>query len=152
MTEHGITHLIAGYNFSVTIAITLPTPLMLHSLILSMNGNTHLKPPQNDFSWQFYLLQSFWKKSAERNLPKAVQGPPNAFFLLENTLIKLVNIFLNSFFYLKVQFFRLIMKNNFFQMVASAGHTVAYTIGPIFKHIINYVQLYLNNGFTNIVL
>ena len=43
------------------------------------------------------------------------------------------------------------MENNFIQMAASAGHTVAYTIGPIFKHI-DYVQLYFTNGFTNIVL
>ena len=28
------------------------------------------------------------------------------------------------------------MKNNFIQMTASVGHAVAYTIGPIFKHII----------------
>ena len=28
----------------------------------------------------------------------------------------------------------------------------AYTIGTIFKHITNYVQLYFTNGFTNIVL
>ena len=34
-------------------------------------------------------------------------------------------------FYLKVQPFRLIMENNFIQMAASAGHAVAYTIGPI---------------------
>ena len=27
-------------------------------------------------------------------------------------------------------------------MAASAGPTVAYTIDPIFKHIIDYVQLY----------
>ena len=33
-------------------------------------------------------------------------------------------------------------------MAASAGHAVAYTIGPIFKHIIDCVQLY----FTNIIL
>ena len=32
------------------------------------------------------------------------------------------------------------------------GHAVAYTIGPIFKHIIDYVQLYFTNDFTNIVL
>ena len=37
-------------------------------------------------------------------------------------------------------------------MAASAGHAVAYTIGTIFKHIIDYVQLYFTNGFTNIVL
>ena len=28
------------------------------------------------------------------------------------------------------------MENNFFQIVASAGHAVAYTIGRIIKHII----------------
>ena len=44
------------------------------------------------------------------------------------------------------------MENNFIQMAASAGHAVAYTIGPIYKHIINFVQLYFTNGFTNIVL
>ena len=43
------------------------------------------------------------------------------------------------------------MENNFIQMADSAGHAVAYTIGPIFKHIIDYVQLYCNNDFTNIV-
>ena len=32
------------------------------------------------------------------------------------------------------------------------GHAVAYTIGSIFKHIINCVQLYFTKGFTNIVL
>ena len=52
----------------------------------------------------------------------------------------LLNIFLNFFFYLKVQSFRLIMENNFIQMAASAGHGVDYTIGPIFKHIIDCVR------------
>ena len=46
-----------------------------------------------------------------------------------------LNIFLNFFFYLKVQSFRLITANNFIQVAASADHAVAYTIGPIFKHI-----------------
>ena len=41
------------------------------------------------------------------------------------------------------------MENNFIQMAASAGHAVAYTIGLIFKHIIDCVQLYFTNGFTN---
>ena len=36
-------------------------------------------------------------------------------------------------------------------MAASAGHAVAYTIGPIFKYINDCVQLYFTNGFTNIV-
>ena len=44
------------------------------------------------------------------------------------------------------------MENICIQMVASAGRAVAYTIGPIFKHIIDCVQLYFTNGFTNIVL
>ena len=65
---------------------------------------------------------------------------------------KLLNIFSNFFFYLKVQSFRLIMDNNFSPMAASAGHAVAYTIGTIFKHIIDCVQLYLTNGFKNIAL
>ena len=44
------------------------------------------------------------------------------------------------------------MENNFIQMAASSGLAVAYTIGSIFKHIINCVQLYFTNDFTNIVL
>ena len=36
------------------------------------------------------------------------------------------------------------MENNFIQMAVSAGHAVSYTIGPIFKHIIDYMQLYFN--------
>ena len=43
------------------------------------------------------------------------------------------------------------MENNFIQMAGSAGHAVTYTIGPIFEHIIDCVQLYFTNGFTNIV-
>ena len=44
------------------------------------------------------------------------------------------------------------MENYFIQMAASAGNAVAYTIGAIFKHIIDCMQLYFTNGFTNIVL
>ena len=43
------------------------------------------------------------------------------------------------------------MESNFIQMAASAGHVTAYTIGLIFKHIIDCVQLYFTDGFTNIV-
>ena len=43
------------------------------------------------------------------------------------------------------------MEINFIQMAASAGHAVAYTIRPLFKHILG-VQVYFTNGFTNIVL
>ena len=65
---------------------------------------------------------------------------------------KLVNIFSNFFFYMKVQSLRLIMENNFIQMAVSASHAVAYTICSIFKHIIDCVQLNFANDFTNIVL
>ena len=44
------------------------------------------------------------------------------------------------------------MENNFIQMAASADHAVAYTIGLIFKHITDCVQLYFTNCFTNIAL
>ena len=44
------------------------------------------------------------------------------------------------------------MENNFIQMATSADHLVADTIGQIFKHINDYMQLYFTNGFTNIVL
>ena len=44
------------------------------------------------------------------------------------------------------------MENNFIQIAASTGHAVAYTIGPTLKYIIDCVQLYFSNGFTNIVL
>ena len=81
-----------------------------------------------------------------------VQGPLNTFFLENAFKKKLLNIFSNFLFYLKVQSFRLIMENNFIQMAASPGHAVAYTICPIFKHIIDCVQLYFTNNFTNILL
>ena len=82
-----------------------------------------------------------------------VQGPPNTFFLENAFKKKTTEDFLKFlFFYLKVQFFRLIRENNFIQIAGSAGHEVAYTIGSIFKHIIDWVQLYFTNGFTNIVL
>ena len=41
------------------------------------------------------------------------------------------------------------MENNLIKMAASAGHAIAYTIGPIFKQIIDFVQLYFT---TNIAL
>ena len=44
------------------------------------------------------------------------------------------------------------MENNFIQMTDSAVHAIAYTNGPIFKHIIDCLQLYFTKGFTNIVL
>ena len=44
------------------------------------------------------------------------------------------------------------MTNNFIQMAASAGHAVAFTIGPILRHIIGCDQLYFTSGFTKTVL
>ena len=44
------------------------------------------------------------------------------------------------------------MENKFIQMAASAGHAVDYTISPIFKRIIDCMQLYFTNCFTYIVL
>ena len=73
-------------------------------------------------------------------------------FSFGKCLKKTTEFFSNFFFYLKVQSFRLIMENNFIQMAASAGHAVADTIGSIFKRIIDCLQLYFINGFTNIVL
>ena len=72
-------------------------------------------------------------------------------FCLENALKKNYWNFLKFLFYLKVQSFRFVMENNFIQMAALAGHAVASTIGPIFKHIIDCVQLSFTNGLTNIV-
>ena len=43
------------------------------------------------------------------------------------------------------------MENKFIQMAVSAGQAVADTIGPIYKHIIDCVQPYFTNGFTNII-
>ena len=84
----------------------------------------------------------------------SILGSAKIHFFLENALKKLLNIFSNFFFYsyLKVQSFRLLKENNFIQMATSAVYAVAYTIGLIFKHIIDCVQLYFTNGFTNVVL
>ena len=41
---------------------------------------------------------------------------------------------------MQVQSLQLIVENNFIQMAASAGHSVAYTTDPIFKHIIECVS------------
>ena len=44
------------------------------------------------------------------------------------------------------------MENNYIQMAASAGHAVAYTIRPIFKRIIDCVQMSFSNGFTKALI
>ena len=90
-----------------------------------------------------FLLLEEWSK----HFKSILMAPPNTFLFGECfKKKKLHNISSNLFFYLKVQSFRLIMENNFIQMTASAGHAVAYTIGPIFKHIFDCVQLYFTNG------
>ena len=71
---------------------------------------------------------------------------------MENALEKTTEYIPKFLFYTKVQSFQLVMEKNFIQMAALAGHVAAYTIGKIFKHIIDFVQLYFTNGFTNIVL
>ena len=43
------------------------------------------------------------------------------------------------------------MEYNFIEIASWTDHAVAYTIGLIFKRLIDYVQLYFPNGFTNIV-
>ena len=105
--------------------------------------------------WKKYLTSFQMVNNNKKNQFSFIQGPPNIFFVVNALKKKLQNIFSNFFFfYWKVQYFRLIMENNFIQIAASAGHAVAYTIGPIFKHIIDCVQLYsyFTNGFTNILL
>ena len=66
---------------------------------------------------------------------------------MENALKKTTEYFIKFLF-----LFEIAMENNFIQMAVSADHAVGYTIGPIFKHIIDCVQLYFTDGFTNIVL
>ena len=58
-----------------------------------------------------YILQKFVVENQKIDI--LLKGPPNNLFF-ENALKKLLNIFSN--FYLKVQSFRLIMKNNFIQV------------------------------------
>ena len=59
-------------------------------------------------------------------------------FFLENALKKTTEYFQKFLFLFKSS----ILENNFIEMAASASYAVAYTIGSIFKHIIDYVQPY----------
>ena len=93
--------------------------------------------------YEYFVLLEMFKLSA---------GSAKCFFFGKCFKKKTTEYFLKFHFYLKAKSFRLIIESNFIQMAASAGHTVAYTIGSIFKHIIDCLQLYLTNGFTNIVL
>ena len=87
--------------------------------------NTYIESQTNNF---------FFYRS-NRNTYRVRQIP----FFQDNSLKKRLNIFSNLFFYLKLQSFRLIIANNFIQMVASAGHAVAYMIAAFFQHIIECV-------------
>ena len=73
------------------------------------------------------------------------------FIRISEVCVELQGFYGKCFEKKKLQSFRLIMANIFIQMAASADHIVAYTIGPIFNHIIAYVQLYFTNGFTHII-
>ena len=84
-----------------------------------------------------YIFVTIWKRYFNNFF---IQGPPNKFFFFGKSFKKNYWIFLKFYFYLKVQFFRLIMENNFIQMAVSAGYAEAYMIGPIFKHIIVFHQ------------
>ena len=90
----------------------------------------------------------------QANLAENYEKQKYSFLFWKMPLKKTTEYFLKFlFFYLKVQSFRLAMENNFIQMFATASHAVPYTIGAIFKHIIDCVQLQCSfNGFTNIVL
>ena len=84
-------------------------------------------------------------------LPTQLQGPPNTFFW-KIFKKKTTEYFLKFNLYLKVRSLRLKIENNLILMAASVGHTEAYMIGPMFKHMIDCVQLYFTYFFTNIVL
>ena len=73
-----------------------------------------------------------------------IQGPPkNFFFFFENALNKTTEYFLKIIF---------LFESTILQIALSAGHAVVYTIGPIFKHIIDCVQRYFINDFMDIIL
>ena len=93
------------------------------------------------------VLACGYKDSSNSSVNYRVRLIP---LFLENALKKTTEYYLKFLFLFKVQSFRLIMENNFIQRAASASQAVAYTIGSIFKHISDCVQLYFTNGFTNI--
>ena len=75
-----------------------------------------------------------------------ITGQPNTVFL-ENALKKTTEYFLKFLFLFEsiIPTARIMENNN-------GNNKWSYTIGTIFNHIIDYVQLDFNNGFTNIVL
>ena len=89
---------------------------------MGKNANTNLRVSVSQ-------AMAFLRENSHQSLNKMwfknkLQGPLNNLFFWKSFKRKLLNFFSNFFFYLKVQSFRLII-----QMVASAGHAVAYTIG-----------------------
>ena len=60
---------------------------------------------------------------------------------METALKKITEYFLKFLFLFENTILWLIIENNFIQMAALPGQAVAYTIGSIFKHIIDCVQL-----------
>ena len=105
-------------------------------------------------SWKLkfvYRAQVFLAPRIELHSKRLINiGSAKYFSFLANVLKKTTEYFATFFFYLKVQSVRLTMETNFIQMAASAGHAVAYTIGPIFKHILDCVQLDFTNGFSGL--
>ena len=77
-----------------------------------------------------------------------VQGPPNNFFFLENVLKKTTEYFLKFLFLFECKILP-VNNGNQFHSNGCLGWPCSnlVTIGPIFKHIIDYVQLYFTNFF-----
>ena len=98
-----------------------------------------------DFNW---ILNEIKHEISEMKFPAT-----NKYWLLQgDTKLALLLEITKNAEAISNEDFRLIMENNFIQISGPACHAVAYTIGSIFKHIIDCVQLYFTNGFTNIVL
>ena len=80
-----------------------------------------------------------------------IQGPPNT-LILENDLKKTTEYFFKLLFLFENTILPVNNGKKCIQRAESAGHAVAYAIGPILKLIVDSVQLYFTNGVTNIVL
>ena len=104
-----------------------------------------------DYRDHAIVRHSFVRLPEVASRSKANKGSTK-YLLLENSLKKTIEDFLKFLFLFESLSFRLVLENNFIHMAASAGYAIAYMIGPIFKHIVDCVQLYSNSDFTNIVL
>ena len=150
-----LTNIIGYYNLSVRIRTLLLPQLMLCALILYIGGGIYsLKSTPNDrFFEKLFMAILFTLRVFVRNLLRGNRRR-NTFHISFWCLDWNPGFSSNkpTHYLLDHGDFRLIMENNFIQIAASVGHAVGYTIGLIFKHIIDCVQLYFTNGFTNIVL